>query len=38
MHELPAPDLTGTLLGYLLMSPLSLLHNLGLAIANLLGH
>ncbi len=32
MLELPAPNLTGTLLGYLLMSPLSLAHNLGLLL------
>lgn len=35
MHELPAPDLLGTILGYLLMSPVSLLQNLGQLIANL---
>ncbi len=32
MRELPAPDVTGTLLGYLLMSPRSLLHNLGVLL------
>lgn len=37
MHDLPAPDITGTLLGYLLMTPNSLLHNLGLVLADLLG-
>lgn len=35
MHELPAPDLLGTLVGYLLMSPMSLLHNLGQLLAAL---
>lgn len=35
MHELPAPDLIGTILGYLLMSPMSLLHNLGQLLATL---
>lgn len=38
MNELPAPDLLGTLVGYVLMSPNSLAHNLGLIIADLLGH
>ncbi len=35
MHELPAPDLVGTIVGYLLMSPMSLLHNLGQLITTL---
>lgn len=35
MHELPAPDLLGTIVGYILMSPLSLLQNLSQLIANL---
>ncbi|MFI6867927.1 hypothetical protein [Nocardia sp. NPDC050406] len=35
MHELPAPDLVGTLTGYLLMSPMSVLHNLGQLLAAL---
>ncbi len=33
--ELPAPDLLGTVVGYLLMSPLSLAHNLHLLFATL---
>lgn len=37
MRELPDPDLAGTLLGYLALSPLSIAHNLSLLLANLLG-